>query len=180
MHGGHNPECGAEWFDDDCYDVGAVGQLSTPPGSNQNSPQKKKGGSGGGNKKVNSTSQKRGFKEEDDDDNDDVKVLLGSSSKSLSEGKSQSGQRKRANRAAFRPPSPELSPTPSPASAASSSARHLHAEENRLRTELQQAQARQDKLERQLDEYRDENSQLLQRLYPEVFACVTPPFLRSN
>ncbi|GAA5863372.1 hypothetical protein JCM3774_005270 [Rhodotorula dairenensis] len=174
LYRGRDAECGADWYDDECYDGGEVDQLRTPPGSNRNSPQKKQkgggNGNGGGNKKANSSSKKRAVDEDDDDDND--LQVVGSSSKSGEKDKSQTEQKKpkkkkKAIRAAFRTPSPDLSLTLSPSSP---SARHLQSELARLRRELDRAKAKEVKLERELNEYRDENSQMLKKLYPEAFS----------
>ncbi|KWU47613.1 hypothetical protein RHOSPDRAFT_24070 [Rhodotorula sp. JG-1b] len=152
---------------DECLGGGggaaAPRQLRTPPGSNQNSPQKKKKSGGDGNKKVNSTSKKRKLQ---DDDDDDVQVVGSSSSQ-----KKKKPIRLRNSTAARSPSSSESpSPTPRPSSSSSSSVHKLQTELARLRAELEHEKADKNKFKNELDELRDENSQMLEQLFPGPFS----------
>ncbi|GAA5955628.1 hypothetical protein JCM8115_006807 [Rhodotorula mucilaginosa] len=153
---------------DECFEGGGAAQLRTPPGSNQNSPQKKKSG-GDGNKKVNSASKKR--KLQDHDDDDDVQVV--GSSSSQQKKKKKKPIRLHNSTAARSPSSSSSSESPSPSprpSSSSSSAHKLQTELARLRAELEREKADKNKFKNELDELRDENSQMLEQLFPGPFS----------
>ncbi|KAG0662386.1 hypothetical protein C6P46_003332 [Rhodotorula mucilaginosa] len=154
---------------DECYEGGGAAQLRTPPGSNQNSPQKKKKSGGDGNKKVNSASKKRKLQDQDDDD--DVQVV--GSSSSQQKKKKKKPIRLHNSTAARSPSSSSSSESPSPSprpSSSSSSAHKLQTELARLRAELEREKADKNKFKNELDELRDENSQMLEQLFPGPFS----------
>ncbi|GAA5986347.1 hypothetical protein JCM10908_003714 [Rhodotorula pacifica] len=131
-----------------------------------------------GNKKANSgssSSKKRkavnGYdSDSEEEDEDDVQVG-GSSSKSKSKGGSPSKKQKKTPLRRYASSgSGTAARTPSPSPSPSSTSHQFQTELARIRAELEREKAEKFQLSQELAEYREENSQLLAKAYPEVFS----------